>query len=67
MHDEAPGFIDFPDLPDEAVIVLNDFLEIFITRFQNHYFTQLRRACHDQAAPVGDTGQQVLPFNDPPF
>ncbi|MDA8361639.1 MAG: hypothetical protein M0Z44_06565 [Gammaproteobacteria bacterium] len=28
MHGEEPGFIDFRDLPDEAVIALSEFLEL---------------------------------------
>ena len=50
MHDE-PDFIAFPDLPDEAVIALNDLLEEFYTRFQNHYFAQMHRYYHDRSTP----------------
>lgn len=38
MHDpnaDADTFV-FPELPDHAVIAVNDFLEAFYTRFQNH-------------------------------
>lgn len=63
MHEE-PDFIDFPDLPDEAVIALNDFLEELYTRFQNHYFAQMHRYYHDGPAPQD---QMPLPLDDPPF
>ncbi|MDZ7753532.1 MAG: hypothetical protein U5S82_18275 [Gammaproteobacteria bacterium] len=47
MHDDADRFA-FPELPDEAVVALNEFLEDFYTAFQNHYFSQLHRWYHDQ-------------------
>ena len=40
MNDETDRFA-FPDLPDEAVIAVNDFIEELYTRFQNHYFAQM--------------------------
>ena len=55
----------FPELPDEAVVALNQFLETFYTDFQNHYFAQMHRWYHaiDQRQP----DQPPLPLNDPPF
>lgn len=53
----------FPELPDEAVIALNDFLEDFYTAFQNHYFVQLRRRYYPQRP---DDDQPHL-TQDPPF
>ena len=57
---------DFPELPDEAVIAINNFLEEFWRCFQNHYFAQmlryerdLRRASRSECDP--------RPFSDPPF
>ena len=44
---------DFPELPDEAAIAINDFLEELYTRFQNHYFAQMHRYYHDRRAGVG--------------
>ncbi len=76
MLDEAPDVIDFPDLPDEAVFALNDFLEILTTCFQNHYFTQLRRAYYSPPPPdcrpdppssARAPDQPLLPLDDPPF
>ena len=43
MCDPTEPF-DLPDLPDEAVIAVEAFLEEFFTRFQSHYFAQMRRA-----------------------
>ena len=34
---------DFPDLPDEAVVAIDNFLTEFLTRFQDHYFDQMHR------------------------
>lgn len=66
MSDELTPLV-FPDLPDEAVIALHDFLETFTVCFQNHYFTQLRRAYDSPPPPACDHDQQSLPFDDPPF
>jgi len=42
MSNDLDAFA-FPELPDEAVVAINDFLEDFYTAFQNHYCGQLRR------------------------
>ena len=36
----------FPDMPDEAVVAIDQFLEAFYHRFQNHYFAQMHRWHH---------------------
>ena len=43
MHEDT-ALCDFPELPDEAVIAINHFLEDFYTAFQNHYFAQIHRS-----------------------
>ena len=69
MHDPNadPDLFAFPELPDEAVIAINDFIEAFYTRFQNHYFAQMHR--YDQRRPDADPCrcQMALPLGDPPF
>ena len=64
MHDDTDPFV-FPDLPDEAVVALDQFLEDLRTAFQNHYFAQIHRWYHtiDQR----HHNQLPLPLNDPPF
>ena len=47
MSNDLDAFA-FPELPDEAVVAINNFLEDFYTAFQNHYFVQLHRWYHDQ-------------------
>ncbi|MGH8646599.1 MAG: hypothetical protein ACREX4_19935 [Gammaproteobacteria bacterium] len=64
---EDPDPFAFPDLPDEAVIAINDFIEEFYTRFQNHYFAQMHRYDHDRPDPDPYTSQTALPLDDPPF
>ena len=64
---ESTQSFDFPELPDEAIIALNDFLEEFYIRFQEHYFAQMHRYYHDQLRPDPDLGQMTLPLADPPF
>jgi hypothetical protein len=62
--------LDFPDLPDEAVIAINDFLEEFYTRFQNHYFAQMLRCDFGRRPrphPQPAYSQMTLPLSDPPF
>jgi hypothetical protein len=64
---DDPDLFAFPELPDEAVIAINDFIEAFYTRFQNHYFAQMHR--YDQTRPDADRYccQIALPLGDPPF
>lgn len=69
MHElnEDPDLFTFPELPDEAAIAINDFIEAFYTRFQNHYFAQLHRYCHDRRDPSAHNDPIAAPLNDPPF
>ena len=62
MHDNTDLF-DFPELPDDAVVALNQFLEDFYTAFQNHYYHQMIRWYQDQQP---HDGQLPLPL-DPTF
>ena len=59
----------FPPLCDEAVLLVNDWLEQFLTDFQNHYFAQLRRAQLEAWPPRDPFNPQLsLPLSeDPPF
>src|SRR3990172_7888190 len=60
VHD-APEIFPFPDLPDEAVIALNHFLEELYTSFQNHYFAQMpRRSDTDHRPPTPAPSPQSL-------
>jgi hypothetical protein len=61
MHNDTEPFV-FPELPDEAVVALNRFLEDFYTAFQNHYFAQIHRWYHLRPP---DDDQLPLPL-DPP-
>ena len=47
MSNNLDAFV-FPELPNAAVVALNDFLEDFYTAFQNHYCVQLRRRYYAQ-------------------
>ena len=64
---DAPDPFAFPDLNDEAVIALNDFLEEFYTHFQNHYFAQMHRYYADPPRTDRYNDQLPLPLQDPPF
>ena len=64
MCDPTP---DFPELSDEAVVAIENFLEDFYIRFQNHYFAQMHRYYYDHPAANPDYPQMTLPLSDPPF
>ena len=66
MNDYPDPFA-FPEISDEAVIAVNDFLEQFYTHFQNHYFAQMYRYYHDLHEQARRTDQIPLPLDDPPF
>lgn len=67
MHSDPDRFA-FPDLPEEAVVALDQFLEAFYHRFQNHYFAQLHRHYNDthQRQRYNDP-MPSSPLDDPPF
>lgn len=67
MADQTDPFA-FPDLPDEAVIALDQLLEAFYHRFQTHYFAQLHRWYHalEQRAQYNDP-MPSRSLADPPF
>ena len=66
MADDTDPFV-FPDLPDEAVVAIDQFLEALHHSFQNQYFAQMHRWHHglDQRPRYND--QMPLPLDDPPF
>jgi hypothetical protein len=68
MNEDTDPFI-FPDLPDEAVIAVDQFLEAFYHRFQNHYFAQMHRWYHalDEHRESNRGLPPTLPLKDPPF
>lgn len=62
-----PDRCAFPELSDETVIAVNDFIEALYTRFQNHYFAQMHRYYHHRPAPDPCNDQIALPLDHPPF
>ena len=66
-----PDPFDFPDMPDEAIVAIDDFLSEFQTFFQNYYFAQLHRYYHDEHEENDPLPQLTLPLfdplSDPPF
>jgi hypothetical protein len=66
MNDD-PDLVVFPDISDEAVIALDQFLEEFYARFQNHYFAQMHRHYAGLPDPPRSLNQLPLPRDDPPF
>jgi len=66
MNDD-PDLFAFPELPDEAVLALNNFLEQFFTQFQNHYFAQMHQYYADLPDPDRYTDPTSRPLDDPPF
>ena len=68
MTEDTDPFI-FPELPDEAVVAIDQFLEAFYYRFQNHYFAQMHRWHHalDQQEHDNNDPMPSRPLPDPPF
>ena len=64
MHDNTERFV-FPELPDEAVVALNEFIETLYNDFQNYYFVQIHRGY--QAIDQSHSDQLPLPLDVPPF
>ena len=69
MSEDTAPFV-FPDLPDEAVVAIDQFLEAFYQRFQNHYFAQMHRWYHaldEREARYNRMPSRTPPLKDPPF
>ncbi len=64
---DPPDPFDLPDMPDEAIVAIDDFLTEFQTRFQNYYFAQIHRYYHDEPKDDPYFPQMTLPLPDPPF
>jgi hypothetical protein len=62
-----PEAFNFPDLPDEVIVAIDNFLEEFYTRFQNHYFAQMHRYYQDLREQTDELQQIAPPLSDPPF
>ncbi len=67
MDQDTDPFL-FPDMPDEAVAAIHEFLEELYLRFQNHYFAQMHRWYHDPDEPQAHHDPTLSqPPEDPPF
>jgi hypothetical protein len=67
MTEDTHPFV-FPNMPDEAAVALDQFLEDFYHQFQNHYGLQLHRWYHALDERESDRGPPpTLPLKDPPF
>lgn len=66
MDEDTDRFV-FPDMSDEAVVAIDQFLEAFYQRFQNHYFAQMHRWYHalEQREHYSDP-MPSRPLPDPP-
>ena len=67
MDEDTDRFV-FPEMPDEAVVAIEQFIEAFYQRFQNHYFAQMHRWYHalEQREHYSDP-MPSRPLPDPPF
>ena len=69
MCDEPNPFV-FPELPDEAAVALDHFLEYLYNSFQQRYGIQLYRyyrAIEERAAHHRPIPSVSPPLRDPPF
>jgi hypothetical protein len=67
MTGDTDPFV-FPDMPDEAVVAIDQLLEAFHHHFQIHYFAQMHRWHHalGQREHYNDP-MPSRPLDDPPF
>ena len=66
MPDDNPFVINLPELSDEAVAALHDFLLDVLTRFENQYFAQINRHHQDLEAEYCEP-RIPPPLENPPF
>jgi hypothetical protein len=69
MDPDTDPFV-FPDMPDEAVAAIHEFLEELYLHFQNHYYVQMHRWYHEPDGPEADHDPMPSPsppLKDPPF
>ena len=67
MNEDTDPFV-FPDMPDEAAVAIDQFLEAFYHHFQNHYGMQLHRCYHALDEREARRGPPpTRPLKDPPF
>ena len=58
----------FRDMPDEAVVAIDQFLEAFYNHFQNHYFAQMHRWYYElHEREHSHDPVPWRPLDDPPF
>jgi len=67
MNEDTDRFV-FPDMPDEAVVAIDQFFEAFYHRFQSHYFAPMHRWYHalEQREHCNDS-MPSRPLPDLPF
>ena len=59
--------IPLPDLSDEAVVEILDFLQVFTADFENRYFGQIHRYYDDRSQRNIVQTDAVINNDDPPF
>lgn len=59
--------IPLPQLSDEAVVEILDFLQAFTTDFENRYSNQIRRYYEDRSRHNIILDKPYVNISDPPF
>ncbi len=59
--------IPLPELSDEAVVEILDFLQVFTTDFENRYFGQIHRYYEDRSRHNIVQDNLNVATDDPPF
>jgi hypothetical protein len=59
--------IPLPQLSDEAVVEILDFLQVFTTDFENRYSGQIHRYYEDRSQHNIVQDNTYVNINDPPF
>ncbi len=67
MKHDRPYQLFPPDLPDEVVCALLEFLHELTRTFENHYASQLRRHWDNQPIDTDEPLDDLWEDDDPPF
>jgi hypothetical protein len=67
QNDPASAAIPMPQLSDDAVVQIHDFIEHFLDLFEAHYGDQIHRYYDDRSAHNMITPEPTHGIDDPPF
>lgn len=66
-HDHASAAIPMPQLSDDAVVQIHDFIGHFLDLFEARYGDQIHRYYEDRSAHNVGGSEPMPDIDDPPF